>query len=193
MKDPLETVSGALVGRASVESVFGQPIQVGDKTFVPVARIQYGLGGGFNHGSPGAGGGLEAIPLGVLELSRQGARFLALAETHQSVEESAPGIVTLAPGAWLLEHQGQFALIHPTQPGAWLQRIAGPVQVVVGETPLFPQARRPKAPWRGHLAGEPLFILEVGVVFRGVALGSAGLDDFRRQLPENYHLHTALA
>ena len=184
MNDPLKTIAEALVGRASVESVFGQPIVVGSKTYVPVARIQYGMGGGVNQG---AGGGLEATPLGVLELTEQGARFLPIAQDTKELEESAPGIVPLGSGSWLLYHENRFALVHPPQPGAWLQRVTGPVDIIVGETPLFPQARRPRAPWSGHLGGEPLF-LGKGVVFRGVLLGEPG----GLRLPPGYRVHRHL-
>ena len=162
MNDPLKTIAEALVGRASVESVFGQPIVVGSKTYVPVARIQYGMGGGVNQG---AGGGLEATPLGVLELTEQGARFLPIAQDTKELEESAPGIVPLGSGSWLLFHENRFALVHPPQPGAC----------------------RPRAPWSGHLGGEPLF-LGKGVVFRGVLLGEPG----GLRLPPGYRVHRHL-
>lgn len=190
MNDPLKTVSETLIRRATVESVFGQPIVVGKKTYVPVARIQYGLGGGVNEG---AGGGLEATPLGVLELTEQGARFLSIGVRSEEAVDSAPGITTVAQSSWLLQHEGQFALVNPPPAGPWLQKITGPVQLILGETPLFPQARRPKAPWRGHLGGEPLFLLEAGVVFRGVLLGGSQQQLSNLRLPANYRVHTALA
>ena len=48
MKELLDSVGSTLSHRATVESVFGAPIVVGARTFVPVARIQFGFGGGNN-------------------------------------------------------------------------------------------------------------------------------------------------
>ena len=193
MDNPLQTVADALVARASVQSVYGEPIVVGSTTFVPVARIQYGLGGGVNDGSPGAGGGVEATPVGVLELSESGARFLPIAAGAQAaLTEAAPGIWELEGGGWLLEHESRFALVSPPAPGGWLQRVTGTVDVVVGDSPLFPQARRIEAGqhWWGDLAGEGLFVLRQGVVFRGVLLGDGWLHDL--DIPDGYQVHTVL-
>ena len=68
----------ALVDRlqvgASVRNVYGDPVQVGDRTVIPIARVSYGFGaGGRASGkgkSPprrngGGGAGLSARPVGV--------------------------------------------------------------------------------------------------------------------------------
>jgi len=195
MNESLKIVAEALAGKATVESVFGQPIVVGKRTYVPVARIQYGMGGG---AQDGAGGGLEATPLGVLELSEEGARFLPLGETQTPVEEMAPGIYSLGSGGWLLGHEGRFALVNPPAPGPWLQKVTGPVDLIIGPPgPLFPQARQLTAPtelWLGSLAGEPLYVLAGarGVVFRGVLLTQGEPPD-RLGLPKHYRVHTTLS
>ena len=195
MNESLKIVAEALAGKATVESVYGQPIVVGKLTYVPVARIQYGMGGGAHDG---AGGGLEATPLGVLELSEDGARFLPLGETKTSVEQKAPGIYSLGSEGWLLSHEGRFALVNPPAPGPWLQQVTGPVELVIGPPgPLFPQARQLTAPrglWQGKLAGEPLYVLAGarGVVFRGVLL-SQGDPPARLGLPKHYRVHTTLS
>lgn len=69
--------------------VFGDPITAGTKTIVPVARVAYGFGGG--PGPAGeqprpndqgaqetgsVGGGVAVRPVGVLEVSYAGTRFL---------------------------------------------------------------------------------------------------------------------
>ena len=197
MNGSLKIVAEALAGRASVESVFGPPIVVGKRTYVPVARIQYGLGGG---AQDGAGGGLEATPLGLLELTEEGASFMPLGGGQGPPGEAkAPGIVSLGSGGWLLSHQGRFALFNPPAPGAWLQHVAGPVVLTVGlPSPLFPQAHQLVAPeglWQGDLTGEPLYVLSGarGVVFRGVLLLAAGETAERLDLPNNYRVHTTLS
>ncbi len=83
---------------ASVKNVFGEPITVGDKTVVPVARIRYGLGAGgggisrdFSSGSDtpsvessgGGGGGVRATPAGVLEITPAETRFIVFPDRKQ--------------------------------------------------------------------------------------------------------------
>jgi hypothetical protein len=74
-------------GRASVKAVFGDPIERGDLTVVPVARVRWGFGGGGGSSDserglgPGAGagggggGGVVVDPIGYLEIRPDGATF----------------------------------------------------------------------------------------------------------------------
>ncbi|WP_227354845.1 spore germination protein GerW family protein [Haladaptatus salinisoli] len=62
--------------RASVEAVYGDPISVGDRTVVPVASVGYGFGGGGDEDGGGMGGGVGATPVGALELTPDGTRFV---------------------------------------------------------------------------------------------------------------------
>ncbi len=85
-------IKDALLTNASVKSVFGEPIQAGDKTIIPVARIAYGFGGGSGTsragrggngagiGGEGGGGGgvVAALPVGVVEVSPTGTRFVSV-------------------------------------------------------------------------------------------------------------------
>ncbi len=92
----LRTLGDRLQTSASVKNVFGDPITVGDKTVIPVARIRYGLGaggGGISHDNSsgtdtaggksggGGGGGMIATPKGVLEISPAGLASLHLPTT----------------------------------------------------------------------------------------------------------------
>jgi len=94
----LERLSSGLGQSATVKNVFGEPIQSGDRTIIPVARIAYGFGGGMGQGkknkrlaaaggpaaseeSPagegaGGGGGMYARAKGVYEISPSGTRFI---------------------------------------------------------------------------------------------------------------------
>ena len=74
---------------ANVHSVFGEAIERGDTTIVPVARVRYGLGGGERLGSPassdgfhgaGAGAGVYVTPAGFIQLRNGGAEFHAIAD-----------------------------------------------------------------------------------------------------------------
>ncbi|HXC12849.1 MAG TPA: spore germination protein GerW family protein [Stellaceae bacterium] len=80
----------ALVDRlqvgASVRNVYGDPVQVGDRTVIPIARVSYGFGAGGRAsgkekappGQNGGGGaGLSARPVGALEITAAGTRFIA--------------------------------------------------------------------------------------------------------------------
>jgi uncharacterized spore protein YtfJ len=78
----IEKLAAQFSQNATVKSVYGEPVVAGDKTIIPVARVAYGLGGGYGHGknkmkhlheSPlaneegvGGGGGMIAKPAGVL-------------------------------------------------------------------------------------------------------------------------------
>jgi uncharacterized spore protein YtfJ len=85
-KEILEKLGEALGSKASVKSVFGEPIQADGKTVVPIARVAYGFGGGFGAGprkngdykgeGGGGGGGVVAYPAGVLEITSEQTRFI---------------------------------------------------------------------------------------------------------------------
>jgi uncharacterized spore protein YtfJ len=72
----LERLADKLAGRASVTTVYGEPITHGGITIIPVARVGFGFGGGAGREvSPaktgeggGGGGGVEARPLGFIEI-----------------------------------------------------------------------------------------------------------------------------
>ena len=46
----IEKLASQFGQNASVKNVYGDPIQAGNKTIIPVARIAYGLGGGYGQG-----------------------------------------------------------------------------------------------------------------------------------------------
>jgi uncharacterized spore protein YtfJ len=86
MSPKLESMFEPLTRSASVSAVYGEAISANDKTIIPVARIAYGFGGGRGRkhhegDSPdgeGAGGGVYAVPIGVVEVTDAGTRFIAL-------------------------------------------------------------------------------------------------------------------
>jgi uncharacterized spore protein YtfJ len=76
---------------ASAETVFGPSRQERGRTIVPVARVAYGLGGGAGSATnkkrkhdgesqpdegAGGGGGITVTPVGVLEVTDSGSRFV---------------------------------------------------------------------------------------------------------------------
>ncbi len=83
-----EGIQQALSSSAQVKTVFGEPISAEGKTIIPVARVRYGFGGGMGSGPTrsgdeqrfgqggGGGGGMIAQPVGVVEVTAAGTRFI---------------------------------------------------------------------------------------------------------------------
>ena len=71
-----DRVAERLGAHATVAAVFGQPIDRGEVTVVPVARVLLRVGAGRNRrGGMSARGGASASPVGYLEIGDGGARF----------------------------------------------------------------------------------------------------------------------
>jgi uncharacterized spore protein YtfJ len=85
----------SLGGAASAKAVFGDPIEKDGVTIVPVARVRYGGGGGGGRGPGrkkkgdagdadqvgfGHGGGVQAAPVGYIELSGGQATYKRIAD-----------------------------------------------------------------------------------------------------------------
>ena len=96
----LEKLGSQFSQSASVKNVFGEPVEAGDKTIIPVAQIAYGYGGGYGHGKDpmkqkesssvgknnigegaGAGGGMFARAKGVYEITPAHTRFIPASGT----------------------------------------------------------------------------------------------------------------
>lgn len=91
-KELIEGAVEQLRSSASVKTVYGDPIVVDGKTVIPVAKVAYGFGAGHGSGthakkSPdgkapvagegeGAGGGIAARPVGVVEITGQETKFV---------------------------------------------------------------------------------------------------------------------
>jgi uncharacterized spore protein YtfJ len=67
-----------LQGKASVQSVFGEPFQAGGRTIIPVANVRYMFGLGMGRGTGkkegsgeggGGGGGVTVRPVALLEIT----------------------------------------------------------------------------------------------------------------------------
>ena len=84
----LTALSERIGSDATVRKVYGEPVDHGDRTVIPVARIGYGFGCGLGSEPPvdeggdsaqrrgGGGGGLGAAPAGALEITPDGTRFI---------------------------------------------------------------------------------------------------------------------
>jgi uncharacterized spore protein YtfJ len=111
----IEKLASQFGQSATVKNVYGEPVKTGDKTIIPVARIAYGLGGGYGQGNkkrkhlgyddslklsegPGAegaggGGGLYAKPAGVYEVTSAGTRFIPVNNTRPFLAGSVVGFL----------------------------------------------------------------------------------------------------
>jgi len=95
---PFADVFRSIIDRAGAKLVYGEPITAGGRTIVPVAKIRYGFGGGAggkrteNQHGGGGGGGLVAQPLGVVEVTASGTRFIPVASNWTVLAAVAVGI-----------------------------------------------------------------------------------------------------
>lgn len=75
----LDRLVGQVGGKAGAKAAFGDPVERGDVTVIPVARVRWGFGGGGGAGPEGSGsgggGGVGADPIGYIEVTSSGATF----------------------------------------------------------------------------------------------------------------------
>ncbi len=105
----LQSMSERFAVGANVKQVFGEPIESGGKTVIPVARVRYCLGGGWGGGEQkgvaterplaggggGGGGAVTASPVGALEISDSGVRFIRFYDPAQIAKVCLGGVVAL--------------------------------------------------------------------------------------------------
>jgi uncharacterized spore protein YtfJ len=82
----LSSLADHLRAGASVRNVYGEPISAGGRTIIPIARVGYGFGAGGRAGGShetagdrdgsGGGAGMSARPVGALEITEAGTRFI---------------------------------------------------------------------------------------------------------------------
>jgi uncharacterized spore protein YtfJ len=103
--------------KASVNAVFGEPVELDERTIIPVADIKYGFGLGYGEGPAGStedtpaetsdegafssqgggvGGGIAARPVAVVEVSEQGVRIKPV------MDESRITLAGIFTGAWFI-------------------------------------------------------------------------------------------
>jgi len=100
-----ESFQDKIVNSAHVKTVFGEPITAEGKTIIPVARIRYGFGGGMGSGPSrssdeqrigqggGGGGGVGATPIGVVEVTAAGTRFIPIRSRRRTAAAAVAGFV----------------------------------------------------------------------------------------------------
>jgi uncharacterized spore protein YtfJ len=95
----LQTFAERVSNSASVRSVYGDPVVVGNRTVIPVAQVGYAFGGGGGaradspNGGGGAGGKAYARPSGALEVTPEGTRFIDFVDRPRMGAALALGFV----------------------------------------------------------------------------------------------------
>jgi uncharacterized spore protein YtfJ len=102
-KEILTALSDRFATTGKVQNVFGEAIEAHGKTIIPVASVKYGLGaggGGENKkgsddaiGGSGGGGGVKVTPIGVIEVTETGTRFIRFFDPKMAARLVAGGIV----------------------------------------------------------------------------------------------------
>jgi uncharacterized spore protein YtfJ len=102
-KEILTSLADRFATTGKVQNVFGEPIEAHGKTIIPVASVKYGLGaggGGENKsnaedavGGSGGGGGVKVTPLGVIEVTEGGTRFIRFFDPKMAARLVVGGIV----------------------------------------------------------------------------------------------------
>lgn len=81
---------------ANATTVYGQPVQRGEVTVIPVAKARYGFGGGGGiskkgeEGS-GAGGGVSVTPVGYIEIKGGATQFRKIHDPQSLIAALAVG------------------------------------------------------------------------------------------------------
>ncbi|WP_233203996.1 spore germination protein GerW family protein [Halegenticoccus soli] len=98
--------------RGGANSVYGEPIVTEGRTTVPVAKVAYGFGGGYGSGDRGAtiddappdverspgegagfGGGIAVSPVGIVEITDEGSRFVRFGSRRRILAAAGAGAV----------------------------------------------------------------------------------------------------
>jgi uncharacterized spore protein YtfJ len=92
----LDRLVDRIGGRSGAQAVFGEPIERGGLTVVPVARLRWVIGAGEGSGpaegteggaqgsGSGGGGGAAADPVGYIEIGPSGAAFRPIVAPYPS-------------------------------------------------------------------------------------------------------------
>lgn len=99
MSDPslIERIGEVIQVHANAKQVYGEPVERDGTTVIPVAKVQWGFGGGgFGRGTierGGGGGGARAMPIGFIEMKDGRAEYRPI---HDPADTTALIVVGLA-------------------------------------------------------------------------------------------------
>ncbi|MBS1788415.1 MAG: hypothetical protein JST85_11875 [Acidobacteria bacterium] len=91
----VEQLAEKLGANATVKTIYGDPIERGDMTIIPVAKILYGFGGGEGdhkgYGGAGGGGGIKVTPIGFIEMKEGEAKFRPIRNSAMTIALAVAG------------------------------------------------------------------------------------------------------
>jgi uncharacterized spore protein YtfJ len=117
--EPLQPITELIERSLSIRHVYGEAVTQGEVTVIPVAKVAYGFGAGGGGMFPrrrtvlprpddgqdddlrsgsGGGGGILMSPVGVVEVTPQGTRFVSFRPWERLLGAAALGLVA----GWLL-------------------------------------------------------------------------------------------
>lgn len=107
VEELLQRIGHTVGDKASVSTVFGDPVEQEGITVIPVAKARFGFGGGGGGGGPkgregsggGGGGGAAVTPVGYIEVRAGSATFRRIANPIDLV----PVVVAAALAALTLK------------------------------------------------------------------------------------------
>jgi uncharacterized spore protein YtfJ len=101
----IERIAEQVQIHANAKQVYGEPVERDGTTIIPVARVQWGFGGGgIGRGAVergGGGGGARAYPSGFIELRGGKAEFRAIHDASTTTAMAAAGALGIIAGLLL--------------------------------------------------------------------------------------------
>jgi uncharacterized spore protein YtfJ len=100
-KEILTTLSDRFATTGNVRNIFGEPIEAHGRTVITVAQVKFGLGAGGggaktstadDAGGAGGGGGVNVSPVGVLEITEGGTRWIPFFDPRATARLIVAGI-----------------------------------------------------------------------------------------------------
>jgi uncharacterized spore protein YtfJ len=91
----LERLAEKIGATATSKAVYGDPVEHAGVTIIPVAKVRYGFGGGSGRKATkegeGGGGGLQASPMGYIEMKDGETQFRPIRDPMALVPVIAAG------------------------------------------------------------------------------------------------------
>jgi uncharacterized spore protein YtfJ len=98
----VERIADVIQTHANAKQVYGDPVERDGAVFIPVARVQWGFGGGgLGHGAAergGGGGGVKATPAGYIEIRNGVSEFRPIPDASAAAGIAVAAAVGLAVG-----------------------------------------------------------------------------------------------
>jgi len=98
----LQRLAESVQVHANAKQVYGEPVERNGMTIIPVARVQWGFGGGGIGRGPaergGGGGGARAYPVGFIELKGGKADFRPIHDPMATGALAAAGVLGVLAG-----------------------------------------------------------------------------------------------